>query len=1239
MATTTQYGRVVYKKKDELIKAVRDLHGLEIHEVCIMALDIVGSKGCKQFMYFMTPHERHGFIGRNYGPQSDKHAYEVIPEMDIGHKVYIVWDIDRKLCMMDDTEQWMIKNFQEAKANIVDSIMNYFAAFTRDRMGIVFEPQIGTNVQIAHAEEIDTKPLEKLSIHVRMNILCKCWTDVKTITESFIQYLAIKCTPEEYKLLFTVKQDKNQKFVEDKCIIDTSIYSKFRSMRKLYQSKGTPGALILLPYGASSTSPEDHEVIYNEHTCQVDNTMDISDKPVHIQGIPATDLTGLMKKGPKLRLFVQRPNTKCQQKKCKVPVKTIDAVKELIESSEVTKNLLKHDNPKVSSIERHEHTVDFIFSPCTGCACPAKGSCHSSNRFYLQYNHNFRSLKAICFNEKCQAILEESPIKLPIQNTMAIRETHVAAYNTNTMGCMHTIINWTDKYTEESLRSYNIYVQNEQGQHPDSITCPEDPMVKSENNGHNWWEKQDIAKMENTHEYENGSGNNDKEVLRSMIAIKAQMGLGKTEQLIADLQHVPPETSMLVITHSRVFSNKMKAELETLNFQCYLDAERGQISDHRVVCCLDSLPRLKLPSENGYDIVIIDELLSVETRAGSPFMRHDEVFAHMEYILRNSNTLVFMDAYVDNTACYQFIKYLENLRDHECRWIHNEYVRPNNRVCQLILNRTSKQSAGHKRTAIRAIISELQAGKRVVVPSSSKTFIKDLMARVAKLNEDGTGKTLKVASYTADTPPEELAKAIKDPHEAWRDLDLLAYSPTITSGISFKESHFDCLIAYAENSAKMPLIDAVLQQLFRVRCLSDAPEDGHNGANMRVFLNDTRKVTPSDMPLSLATIERDLDRKVRYKLGAFQDGKWEIPEYLVDTGDTPTVPLVYKAGQLFPMYDKDRLSYIMLIGMIYLRNKSACYYTDIMINTLRTDYGIKTNVTCYNEEDADNTEKAISRDANDSYIVPFCNDLILPDREAAEVIRGTVYGPEEKTDVKIINENDGFGHWLTVPMTVLQRSQLFTFKMAQDYYKLREPVDRRFFETFITDASTANGQKDAIARFFAWKRFCRLRMTLQENREIYAANLIKTARSKERNFKLYYDTNLDKYEQMVIYGQELLLALCGSTENTRLLDIGEHKYIMLRETFKDRVDAYMTRVTETKFKSMVDLFEFRNTRYNSKKTLTSSQKGVSHFIKKILLDAFNIDFTEHGSRKKCIDASAWQVLKGYGVDYDEWDEQ
>lgn len=745
---------------------------------------------------------------------------------------------------------------------------------------------------------------------------------------------------------------------------------------------------------------------------------------------------------------------------------------------------------------------------------------------------------------------------------------------------------------------------------------------------------------------------------RSMMAIKAQMGLGKTERLIADLQHIAPDTSILVITHSRVFSNKMKAELESMDFKCYLDAERGEISDPRVVCCLDSCPRLRLPSANGYDIVIIDELLSVLARANSHFMPHDEVYACLDHILRVSDNLVFMDAYVDNMFCYQFIKYLSRVRGEECQWIHNAYVNKSNRVCQLNVNRQSKLSPGHKREAIRQIIAALEAGKKVVVPSSSKTFVKDLMAQVEKINsingtcdEDGTGgesqrPKYKVACYTADTPPEEMAKAIKDPHEAWRDLDLLAYSPTITSGISFKEAHFDCLFGYMENSARMPLIDACLQQIFRVRSLADAPEGGHN---MKVFINDTRNDVKSESntkwPLSLSTIESDLDSKILHKLGAFQEGKWEVPEYLSETengGDLPAVPTIRRAGELFPVYDKERLSYIMLIGMVYLRNKSACYYTDLVTHTLRSDYGIDTTMTDYKEQEDSEDNSDISRTTKDNlYKMPFCQKLVVPDRENEDKIKKAIYRPEEKTKVEIpiLGDNNKVvgQYYLTVPCTVLQRTQLFTYKITKKYYKIRYTVDQRFFDTFIKDASTQSGQQEAISQFFDWKKFCRgVRMTIEENRGDYAAWLLDIGKSKDRNFKMYHGTNTDKYYQMIIFGQELLIALCGSYENTKALDIGDHQYILLREAFKDRMDAYMTQMTEMKYKAIIDLFEFHSTRHSSKKDLIASKQGVSHFVKKVLYDAFHIDFTDHGSKKKCIDATIWKTLKEYEVDYEEW---
>ena len=124
-------GRVLYTKKEHMRKEVMEKHGLLLHEVYILAFDAFNGNGRKRFVYFLTHEQRHGFILRNC--YSNVHAYEVIPELNVGHKVYIVWDIDRKLCMMDDMEQWIIKNLAEAKARILDCVLCHFANFAKDQ--------------------------------------------------------------------------------------------------------------------------------------------------------------------------------------------------------------------------------------------------------------------------------------------------------------------------------------------------------------------------------------------------------------------------------------------------------------------------------------------------------------------------------------------------------------------------------------------------------------------------------------------------------------------------------------------------------------------------------------------------------------------------------------------------------------------------------------------------------------------------------------------------------------------------------------------------------------------------------------------------------------------------------------------------------------------------------------------------------------------------------------------------
>lgn len=211
-----------------------------------------------------------------------------------------------------------------------------------------------------------------------------------------------------------------------------------------------------------------------------------------------------------------------------------------------------------------EHVVNFMFSPQCGCACPVKGQVNKHNRFYLEYHDMKQTITVRCHNSECKKAIKRGRIVFCIQDNTIEAEDGVSLSAAPSLACMNVALSWSDKYCACNMeRDYPI---------------PE-------------------IRPEYTHKV------NEPGVKRAIIAMKAQMGIGKTEKLIKQLRSMPASASALVVTHSRVFSNKMKTELDSLGFRCYMDGKPGVITDRRVVCCLDSIPRLKLPDPGGYNII------------------------------------------------------------------------------------------------------------------------------------------------------------------------------------------------------------------------------------------------------------------------------------------------------------------------------------------------------------------------------------------------------------------------------------------------------------------------------------------------------------------------------------------------------------------------------------------------------------------------------------------------------------
>ena len=96
--------------------------------------------------------------------------------------------------------------------------------------------------------------------------------------------------------------------------------------------------------------------------------------------------------------------------------------------------------------------------------------------------------------------------------------------------------------------------------------------------------------------------------------------------------------------------------------------------------------------------------------------------------------------------------------------------------------------------------------------SSTKKFVLDLAKHAAARCPRATV----VVHHAGDA-----SDALSDVHTLWKTADLLAYSPSVTAGVSFELDHFDVLYGNFVKSMFTPGVEISLQQLFRVRSLRE----------------------------------------------------------------------------------------------------------------------------------------------------------------------------------------------------------------------------------------------------------------------------------------------------------------------------------------------------------------------------------------------------------------------------------
>ena len=110
------------------------------------------------------------------------------------------------------------------------------------------------------------------------------------------------------------------------------------------------------------------------------------------------------------------------------------------------------------------------------------------------------------------------------------------------------------------------------------------------------------------------------------LAIKAAMGTGKTEiikHVCASMEDYP---NILYVTHRRTLSNNLISRFSEYGFEMYMNDEISLTKAKRIICSIDSLPRLFEKKNNGqvrtrFHLVILDEIESLLAHFTSPHIK------------------------------------------------------------------------------------------------------------------------------------------------------------------------------------------------------------------------------------------------------------------------------------------------------------------------------------------------------------------------------------------------------------------------------------------------------------------------------------------------------------------------------------------------------------------------------------------------------------------------------------------
>lgn len=300
-------------------------------------------------------------------------------------------------------------------------------------------------------------------------------------------------------------------------------------------------------------------------------------------------------------------------------------------------------------------------------------------------------------------------------------------------------------------------------------------------------------------------------IQNKLIFVKALWGSGKTKHIVLKMLNFYINQKVLIVSENNSLNTELTNKLDKLGFNVINHQNKqNNITEADIqICSLESIHKIYQA-----DIIILDEYETICSHFTSTTLNQNTntdytIFIKLKSLLLKAEKILCLDADI-SLPRVEWLEKLLNLKS-------EKYYLTDNNFSDYSFNYWYSFNQFNTN-----FISELE-NKKIVLCSSSKKQIQIIKEQVKK--EYPNKNVLFICNdpivrvndieYPKEDFIAELEKNIQE-----QNIDLLLYTPTITTGVSIETEYFDKLYAVGFNH-KCPTVRTFIQMFFRVRNLID----------------------------------------------------------------------------------------------------------------------------------------------------------------------------------------------------------------------------------------------------------------------------------------------------------------------------------------------------------------------------------------------------------------------------------